>query len=293
MPPLLTVVRSLMLSCLVLVTACNGLPVNTPAPQTPRLESVNLLGQRVCGTFTNSSSTFNFACDPLPASIGTGWLLTPPSKPHPTNPNWSILNRGIVFTVSTPTLTSIEIAYRAGSGARYVLSQVPPGPGTPQTLQAGPSEVEVAAADDGVRKTWTIAARTNTCLEKMELEIVNISGGTRSDTLPLHILRTPAEISCSPNVIVGDAPTPQIGTNPVPQPPPPPGPCAGGTPRTLFQFCERCPTGGRVWVQYTGIESCSLSDAKAVLGYGPNGVRLIQGCSISQTGSRAQCEGGP
>lgn len=297
---LVAVRTSIVLPCLAVLAACNGLPINVPPPDKPRLESVNLLGQRVCGTFANSTTTFTFACDPLPTSIGTGWQLTPLRKPHPASPNWSLPNRGIVFTVSTPSLTSIEIAYRASSGTRFVLSQVSPGPGRPQMLQAGSSEVEVAATDDGVRKTWTIAAQTDSCLEKMELEVVNISRGTRSDTLPIHVLRTPDETLCISTPPVGSGVPPAFVTASTggvglgtPTGPSASGPCPGGASRTMFQFCERCSTTGGSWVQFTGIESCSLTDARAVMGYGPGGVRLWLGCSLNETGSRAQCEGGP
>lgn len=295
---LVAVRTSILLPCLALLAACNGLPINTPPPDKPQLESVNLRGQRVCGTFTNSTTTFTFACDPLPTSIGTGWQLTPLKKPHPTNPNWSIPNRGVVFTVSTPSLTSIEVAYRASSGARFVLSQVSPGPGRPQMLQAGPSEVEVTASDNGVRKTWTIAAQTNACLEKMELEIVNINGATRSDTLPIHVLRIPDETLCISSPPVGSGTSTTLGTSRTggvgmgtTTGTSSSGPCIGGTSRTMFQFCERCSTSGGTWAQYTGIESCSLSDAIAVMGYGPGGVKNGGLCSLSQTGSEAQCEG--
>lgn len=283
-----------------LLAACDGRTIDIPPAQTPRLEAVNLLGQRACGPFEAGGSTIDLACDPLPTSAGTGWQLTPLKKPHPANPNWSLTNRGIVFTVSTPSLTSIEVAYRAGSGTRYVLSQVPPGPGRPRMLQAGPGEVEVAATDDGVRKTWTIAAQTNPCLEKMELEVVDISQGTRSDTLPIHVLRAADETQCISSPPVGSGVAPTFGTASTggtamgtPTGSSPSGPCAGGASRTMFEFCERCSTTGGSWVTYTGIESCSLADARANMGYGPGGVRLGQGCTLNQTGSRAQCEGGP
>lgn len=296
---LVAVHRSIVLLCLAVLAACNGTPINVPPADKPRLESVNLLGQRVCGSFTAAGTTITYACDPLPTSIGTGWQLTPLRKPHPANPNWSLPNRGVVFTVSTPSLTSIEIAYRASSGARFVLSQVLPGPGRPQMLQAGPGEVEVATSDDGARKTWTIAAQTNPCLEKMELEVVNISRGTRSDTLPIHFLRTPDETLCVSTPSVGGV-SPTFGTARTggvglgtPTTPPASGPCPGGASRTMFQFCERCSTTGGSWVQFTGIESCSLTDARAVMGYGPGGARLGLGCTLDTTSSRAQCEGGP
>lgn len=295
---LLAIRTSIVLLCLAVLAACNGTPINVPHADTPRLESANLQGQRVCGSFTTSSTTITFACDPLPASIGTGWQLTPREKPHPANPNWSLPNRGIVFTVSTPSLTSIEIAYRASSGARFVLSQVLPGPGRPKMLQPGSGEVEVAAADDGMRKTWTIAAQTNPCLEKMELEVVNISRGTRSDTLPIHLLRSRDETLCVSTPPVGSGLPPTFGTVEVggvglgtPTGPPAPDPCPGAASKTMFQFCERCSTTAGSWVQYTGIESCSLTDAEATMGYGPGGVRLELGCSLSETPSEAICEG--
>lgn len=297
---LVAIRTSIVLSCLAVLTACNGATIKVPPAGTPRLESVNLLGQRVCGSFDADGTLFTFACDPLPTSIGTGWQLTPREKPHPASPNWSLTNRGIVFTVSTPSLTSIEIAYRASSGTRFILSQVLPGPGRPQMLQAGPGEVEVAATDDGVRKTWTIAAQTNPCLAKMELEVVNISRGTRSDTLPIHFLRTRDETLCISTPPAGSGVSPAFGTVGTggvglgtPTAPSASGSCPGGASKTMFQFCERCSTTGGSWVQFTGIESCSLTDAEAVMGYGPGGVRLQLGCSLNETTSRTQCEGGP
>ena len=281
---------------LALLAACDGRTIDTPPAQTPRLEAVNLTGQRVCGPFEAGGSIIDLACDPLPTSAGTGWQLTPLRKPHPVNPNWSLSNRGIVFTVSTPSLTSIEVAYRASSGTRYVLSQVPPGPGHPQMLQAGPGEVEVAAADDGVRKTWTIAAQTNPCLGKMELEVVDISQGTRSDTLPIHVLRAADETQCIQSPPVGGGGVgPVFGTESTgggtamgSPTGPAPGPCSGGTQRTMFLFCLRCPTSGTTWVQPVGYEACSVDDARAHAGYGPGGVNSGNGCTLIHTGS-AQC----
>lgn len=294
---LVAVRTSIVLPCLAILAACNGLPINTPPPDKPQLESVNLLGQRVCGTFANSTSSLTFACDPLPTSIGTGWQLTPLRKPHPTNPSWSFPNRGIVFTVSAPSLTSIEIAYRASNGARFMLSQVSPGPGRPQMLQAGPSEVEVAATDDGVRKTWTIAAQTNSCLEKMELEVVNISRGTRSDVLSILVLRAPDETLCISTPAAGNGISPGFGTSRTGGvgmgPTGSSGSCSGGTSRRMFHFCEVCSTAPRASAQYSGIESCSLTDAIATMGYGLGGVKVGGLCSLSQTVSEAQCEGGP
>ena len=279
---------------LALLAACDGRIIETPPPEKPRLEAVNLLGQRVCGPFEAGGTIGDFDCDALPTSAWTGWQLTPLKKPHPTNPNWSITNRGIVFTVSTPSLTSIEVAYRASSGARYVLAQVPPGPGHPRMLQAGPGEVEVAAADDGVRKTWTIAADTNPCQEKTQLEVVDLRDGTRSDTLTIHVLRAPDETQCIQSASTGGSGVGPVfgtfasggGTAMGTPTGPPPGPCSGGAQRTMFQFCLRCPTSGTTWVQPVGIEACSLDDARAHTGYGPGGVNSGNGCTLIHS---AQC----
>lgn len=61
----------------------------------------------------------------------------------------------------------------------------------------------------------------------------------------------------------------------------------------MFELCEACTTSGKTWLTYTGIESCSLDDAKASMGYGTNGVRLGQGCTVSTTVSEAVCENSP
>jgi hypothetical protein len=271
------------------------MPINTPAPVQPQLESVSLRGQRVCGQFDISTANFNFVCDPLPTIGATGWQLTPLEKPHPSDPNLSLTNRGIAFTVSGPTLTSIEVAYIAASGSRFVMAQVSPGLDRPRMLQAGPSEVEVAATDDGVRKTWTIAAKTNSCFERQTLEIVNFSSRGRSNPLIIDILRSPGETFCiqdyqNPPGPPGGGSDGKVGMGETPVTSPPSA-CPGGAPLTTFRFCEVCSTAPRASVQYTAIESCSLSSAEAAMGYGPNGPKLGGLCSLRQTGGQAQCEG--
>jgi hypothetical protein len=292
-PTFTTAVRTSILLCLSVLAACDTVPIDVPPPATPQLESVNLVGQRVCGAFTNSNTLFNFTCAPLPTSIDTGWLIEPLRKPHPTNPNWTVINRGIVFTVSTPPLTSIEISYQASGGARYVRAQVSPGPGRPAILSTGfPREVEVAAADDGVRKTWTIGVATESCLEKMTIEVVNTSRGVRSDRLPIYVLRNPSETYCAPYGPTASGPqSPDIylprtgGAGPTGSGSS--GPC-GGAPRAFFEFCERCGQNPAS-THYTGIESCSLTDARATMGYGP-GAPPRQ-CTLSQVSGPAQCKG--
>lgn len=289
MAPLLRIgLRALLaLPVLAVLGACDeDRVIDLPPPETPRLEAVHLLGQRVCGQFEAAGSQFTFDCDPLPTSAHTGWQLTPLRKPHPANANWSIPNRGIVFTVSTPSLTSIEIS-ELGARTRRVLRQVAPGPGQPQMLEGMQGNAEVAATDDGTRKTWTIAVQTSACRAKTELAIVNISNGTRSDTLPIHVVRADDETVCFYGPGTGTIDGPVIGTSPgTPPTPPPTGACPGNTSRTMFEFCERCTNSGTSWVFYKGIESCSVADARAQANPAP-------GCTLSQVSSRAQCEGSP
>lgn len=285
---------------LFILAGCNGSPIRTPAADAPRLESVGIVGQRVCGAFTNDAQSYNFSCDPLPTSVGTGWLLTPLRKPHPTNPNWSNVNRGVVLTVSTPSITSIEVAYFSARGTRLiVLNQVAPGPGRPlQLVQGQAGEVEVVATDDGTRKTWKISIQYGSCLPQLELQVVNISAsGQRSGPLAIHLLRKTDETLCvgtpatGGGATVGTFASAPGGSSMGPGGTPSSGQCPGGGSGTFFQFCELCPRGApRSLAQYTGLVACSLTDAKAIMGYGPGSTKSTL-CSLSQVSSEPACEG--
>lgn len=281
---------AILLCCLGALSACIPGRVTVPAAATPQLEAVNLVGQRVCPSFTTSSNVISLSCAALPTSDVTGWLITPLRKPHPTNPNWSLVNHGAVLVVSAPTLTSIEVGYWTAGPRRIVLGQVPAGPAHPYMLvQGGPGEVEVAATDDGTRKTWRISVNTDSCSEQLHMDVVNIGGGgTRSQPLPVYFVRKDDERGCFPSGASGTLP-PGAGAGYAwggmgsSSPPPTGGPCPGGRARTLYHLCETCTlTTGSPLVQYVGLESCSLSEALNTIASKPR-------CSTRQVSSSAQC----
>lgn len=275
---------AILLCCLGALAACAPGRFSVPPPQTPQLEAVNFLGQRVCPSYTTSQTQFSFSCAPLPTSEGTGWLITPLRKPHPTNANWSLVNHGVVMVVSGPSLSAIEVGYWTAGPRRIVLSQVPQGPARPYLLvQGGPGEVEVAAADDGTRKVWRISVNTDSCSEQLRMDVVNISGGVRSDALPVTFVRAADERGCFPTTATGTLP-PGAGDGFAfggmgPSSPPPTGACPGGGSRTLFHFCESCSfSAGSTLVYPVSLESCSLSDARNSIASKPN-------CTVRQVAS--------
>jgi hypothetical protein len=287
MKTLFACVRYCVLTALAVLVGCVPMPIKTPAADQPELISANVRGQRVCGSYTNDNGNFNFVCDPLPTKIGTGWLLTPVRYPHPTQPNVRVINTGVVFTVTTPSLTSLEIAVRQGT-RRTLLPQIAPGLGTPRPV-GDSGQAEVSASDNGNGKTWTIAMRMPTCSQKREIEILNIDGsGGRSNPLIIHLLRGAAEeervcpLQGSPGT---GNPTPPIvigeGEPFEPVPPPPSGPCPGAQPRTMFMVCKSCGSSivDRSWF---GIEACSFAEVKQITGFDPVSA-TNRSCTLTQS----------
>lgn len=282
---------------LVTLAGCNG-HINIPKAEQPLLQSVTLRGARVCNPITVNGVQFLHECQSaLPTLTRTGWLLTPVRVPMSTVPDRTRLNSGVILRVTTPTQTNLELAYYARSGTRYVLRQVPPGPGTPAKIIQGAAgqTVEVAMSDNGTVRTWTIAVQMSSCSGWLPLEMVNTSGNgpSRGNPLLVDLLRPEDERFCAETPGTGGGTTtPGYGTDggPGPATPPPTSPCPNGQPRQFFQFCETCPPNAPPLAHYTGLEACSLSEAMTIMGYGQGSLRYTQ-CRISQTSSRQACVG--
>lgn len=290
--------RFLFLAGVCAATACTPGSVKTPAASQPVLEGVRLVGRQICGPLTTPTATYAFTCAPLPTTTPSGWLMTPGWVGSSANPQRLHSNRTVVITVSTPSLTDIEVelAGLGGGNVSVPLAQVDANrPGNPGEV-SGARQVGVSNQDDGIRKTWQIEVQVSTCADSRQLHIFNRSSGstTRSAPLEVQIVRDPNEETC-----VGSGSGPWyassggsgVGT---PTSPKPPGPCAGGSQPRLFQVCEACgqPPSPQL-NNYSAGEYCDWNEVRAVYGYsGPATVKPAT-CTLTQVASREACEGPP
>lgn len=259
----------LLVGSLMALAACDSTTVNTPHSDQPKLTNVVLNGHRVCGTFDTTDFQHNFSCAPLPTIAASGWQLTPLERidipPINTKHGW---NGTATIHVTTPSVTSLEVAYRPTNTARWVLPQIkPPTDGNRQApVLQSQGWVWVDATDNGTVKDWAITLRITPCQEQSLLEIVNIdSQGNRSSALSVTLLRAPKETYCGgASTGVGSSDGGgliTVKTSPGSMTPvPAPGSC---TPR-VFTFCERCAPGLAETRSYS---ACTERQAKIDLGY--------------------------
>lgn len=290
----------LFLASSLLLVGCPN-PVVVPAPTTPKLTDVRLVGHQICGPFTLPDQPIAFACLPLPTTIMTGWQLTPMTTPSKSDPTSMHANLTSVITVNGPSLTEIdvELVLDEATGKTKLLTAVDP------THPPGPHEVYwrhqvgVAATDAGNGKTWTITVVVSLCADDRHLKIFNRSGNppTRSAPLEIHLIRAANEQDCSPiagsTVLYGQAgPSKAAPGDPIN--PSPSGPCPGGAKEQLFGVCENCsefhPHSAD---HFTGFEACSWDEVLAVFGYTQAGSTKSQICTIRRVSDRASCEGPP
>ncbi len=288
--------RNCLRVALLVAVGGGGCGQKVPPATQPKLESVTIVGRRLCGDLTTGGQTFTFTCPALPTVSSTGWVLSPPWTPSTMAPGRQHLNRVATVTVSAPSLTEIEVELvRLGGAANLPLASVDSNlPGKPGEV-AGAREVGVVSQDTGNGKTWKIDVNVSGCADFREIQIFNRSGNARSSPLAVTLLRDPAEEVCVGGVSgpiyasVSGGPGPGNPVNSKPS-----GPCAGGAAERLFNVCENCanlhPQSANV---YTGFSACSWSDVLAVFGYSGPATTKPQLCTIQQVASREACEGPP
>lgn len=278
---------------LLVLAGCGSTP---PAPMQPKLAGVSLVGHQLCGDLTTGGQTFSGQCLPLPTVDHTSWVLTPAWTPSIAAPTRQHLNRIVTATVTTPSLTDLDVELvRPNQQPNRLLTNVGlTRPGNPGEV-GNAGEVSVANQDNGTTKTWTVEVNISGCIDFRTIQIFNRSGSARSNPLTLDLLRDPADEVCvgggggvlSGGVSGGPSPGTQTG-------PKPSGPCPGGAATRLFNVCENCanlhPQSANV---YTGYEGCDWTEVLNVFGYtGPTSTKA-QLCTIRESASQADCEGPP
>lgn len=281
-----------------LLSSCIGIKPRIPKAEQPKLESVQLRGQRVCAPFSTTRYTWDFTCEPLPTSVATGWQLVPGFYPHPSIPNRLNRNRAANITVTTPSFTSIEISLVLSNRSSSVQKQIDPRYGRAGLIGPVGGEVQVSAEDDGTRKTWHIRVVDNACNDQLPLNIVNISsnGPTRSNPLSVVLLRDPNDAACIDTINhrvgpmtgiweEGDvmAPNPNVAAVS--------GPCPDGSQPTLYRTCLLCPKNApKEIAEYGEHPGCEFSDIINLFGMWP-GSGKAQTCSLRQVRNQEECLG--
>jgi hypothetical protein len=228
----------------------------------------------------------------------SGWQLTPAWRPLDPSGHQKA-NRIVVLTLTTPSLTSLQIDYEPGAAAIWTLRQNPPGPGQPLTVSAR-GEVEVDTDDDGTTRTWTITANVWLCSREVPLKFYGVGAdGTRSNGLSVVFLRAD-EGQCEFSGGGGVGLYQSGASDPSPRPPAPPsrGPCPGGAQRQVFGICENCgnPPDPK-FDDWTGVEACDWEEVLQTFDYkNPDGTPRFpksQTCRAPRQESRVACEGAP
>ncbi len=291
-----------------LLAGCQGLQVNAPAPTQPQLVAVDFSGARVCGApFTNGYGTFTLACDPLPTISATAWRLTPQYLPGPQSPEPYVLNRTVNVTLSTPSLTNLEIAFIPNPRERRIVQQVGNDVRDTQLGNAnslGGRASVVVLSDDGTTKTWRIRMRINPCASKAEFEFVNLSGdgSSRSGPIQFTVLRAEEDTICGGTYGPGGGGT--FGTSTsgggsgTPTAPVPMGACPGGGQPTTFRLCESVVGQPQSIASYTEASACSFDEVKAAYGYlrdssGQLTTKELAGWRLNQVSGPQACRGTP
>ena len=273
-------------------------PSTTPAQ--PRLTAVRLMGARVCGSFSSPGKQHTFTCDPLPTVSESGWQLTPLWRPLDASGHQKS-NKIVVLTLTTPSLTDLQVDYEwSGAGAGvWTLRQKAPGPGQPLSVSAR-GEVEVDKTDDGTTRTWTVTANVSLCQPLVPLKFYNVGAdGTRSGALSVVLLRAADEYAtCGGGGGTFYASSGVPDPSPRPSTPPTGGPCPGGAPRREFGICENCtnPPDPK-FNDWTGVEACDWEEVLQTFDYkNPDGTARFpksQVCQAPRQQTRVDCEGPP
>ena len=272
-----------------LLSSC--VPVQ-PQLEQPKLAQVLLFGDRVCGSFNTTDDRFNFSCTQptLPIAERSGWVITPLNRVDitPTPPKdaaW--FNDTIGLTVTTPSLTSLEITYGNATRPLNLVRR----PSRPQGTSVHPpwlpgQAVWIDWQDDGTMKTWTVSLTVSACMESFPLKFVDVSpnGSSRSAPLEVVLLRKPAETDCGFSGVAGPGKSysntqPGTGGRAV---------SSACTPSD-FYFCTYC--GGTT--QKVNASACTERDAKVQLGIIDAGtgqpVYLGVACTITTVTANSPC----
>lgn len=287
------------LAFFVLVPALAGCPggIKTPAASQPVLEDVHLVGSRICGPFTTSSGdVFAFTCPALPTTEPSGWQLVPGWVASTANPQRIHSNSVATITVSTPSLTEIDVELAGlGQGGTTSLpltlvdANLPGNPGEVFHTR----EVGMSNTDDGNKKTWKIDVVVSTCIDTRRIEIFNRSSSSvaRSAPLSVQLIRAPNDETCVGQVGPITGTSSGVGS---PSNSRPTGPCPGGASRSLFQVCENCANlHPSALSNYSAGQYCDWGEVLATYGYTGAGATKPQTCTLSAVSSRAACEGPP
>lgn len=273
---------------------CETGAIKVPKSTEPVLESVRVMGKRICGSIVTAGTAYTFDCPSLPTSKDSGWQLTPGWAPSASSPQRLHSNRTAVINVSAPSLTEIDVELvRASDQQNLPLQQVEADvPGSPGEVSAT-RQVGVTTIDDGTKKTWLIEVNVSTCADSRHIQIFNRSSRNpdRSNPLNVYLLRNPNEQICITQSGPSPALRPGLGE---PVNARPAGGCAGGGTGTLFQMCEYCaalqPPGLNI---YSAGTYCSWDEVLAAYGYaGPAAIKAHT-CVVNQVTSPEACEGAP
>src|SRR5690606_36479365 len=98
------------LMVLLLVSGCAGTARHS-TPAHPVLESVRILGSRICGRLPSGTGA-TLTCPELPASVATGWRLLPGWETR--DQGRLRANRTVVLNVSAPLATEIDVELARG-----------------------------------------------------------------------------------------------------------------------------------------------------------------------------------
>ena len=185
------------------LAGCVPNPANTPAPNQPKLVSASLIGHRVCGSLSVVEGILSFVCDPLPTNEDTGWQLTPVFRTNALGRQ--VANTAVILTISTPSLTQLDVQYQNQVGGHIEQTQIVSTHGKPKYV-GSQGQVLVASTDDGNMKTWTLKFEFNTCDDLAQINIFNVSGVARSNPLHVVFLRDPSDTTTT--CLGGVAPLP-------------------------------------------------------------------------------------
>ena len=277
----------LCLVALSVLVSCNN-QVTVVATQ-PKLVSVGLHGQRVCGNFATTFQQFSFSCPALPTVENSGWQLTPAeiATPHQ-HPN-----RTVDLTVTGPSQSALDIEFAyLGSRPNSPVTQIDPHQRVPGEVGLA-LEAGVTMTDDGTARTWVVQVTVSTCQEFRQLQFFNRgTSASRSNPLVVFVMRAPNEVVCDPGPGVV-LPSMAGGAGPGdPLTPAATGACPGGGARRTFDVCENCavghPQAQSVFTTYT---ACDWNEVLSAFGF-QAGSAISQSCTITQA-DRASCEGPP
>lgn len=271
-----------LLMVVVAVSGCAGAARHS-APAQPVLESVRILGTRICGN-APAGTAATLPCPELPASVATAWRLSPGWETR--DQGRLRANRTVVLNVSGPLATEIDVELARGPDQlnRPLQAINPVAAGSPGEV-AATGQVGITTFDEATRRNWIIEVVVSTCADLRHLQIFNRAARAsgRSAPLDVYLVRDPDTRVCigATGVGIGDPATPR-----------PPGGCAGGGTGKAFEVCETCPSvHPRGLSIHASGSYCSWEQVLQAYGYDDENSVRARSCRLSQVGSREACEG--